>query len=171
MRKQLFGQSVMWVLKKGIIQQHMPQLAQLKVARALAVAQGALVEKRYAKNLIVNVGKAMIGDLLIGDETIGLGFIGIGTDNTTPAVGDTTLGTEVSRKAFALMERTGSVVSLSAFFPAADCTYHFYEVGIFGGTGASLTLDSGKLFSHYLQEYDNSGGTYDITFDYSLTIG
>lgn len=171
MKKTLYGQSVLWVFQKGIISAHLPDIAQLKVARALAVAQGALVTKLYVNNLIVTAGKGLIADLLLGDETVGLGYHSIGTGSTTPAITDTTLDTEVARKAFATSSRTGNVFEASVFYTAAESTYNIGECGIFGGSGASLTLDSGTLFSHYLQAYDNSLGNYDLTFDYSLTIG
>ena len=121
-------------------------------------------------NLIVTSGKVLVADLLIGDVTTGLTYHAIGTGTDSPAVGDTTLTSEQERKAFTTRTNSSNEITLSCFYTAAQSTYNIKECGIFGGA-ASAVADSGTLFSHYLQSYDNSGGTYDLTFDYVLTIG
>jgi hypothetical protein len=163
----LAGRGTLWAFRKGIIRPEKDLRSEMR----LALAGGHLVDRIVTPNLVVTAGKGLVGDLMIGDESSGLGYFGIGTGDTTPVVGNTTINTEVERKAFATMDRTGSEISLSVFFTAAECTYAIEECGIFGGSTATLTEDTGTLFSHYLQSYDNSGGIYDITFDYTLTIG
>jgi len=125
------------------------------------------------ENLIVTVGKNLVGDMLIdvaGYDT-GLTYQAIGTDSTAPVVGDTTLGTESSRKAITAKSRLVNVITLSTFFTAAECTAAIEEAGVFGHSTAGAGADSGVLFSHWLVSFDNSGGVYDLTFDYVLTIG
>lgn len=129
------------------------------------------VYQNTVHNLIVTVGKAMVGDWAIDVEATGLTYQAFGTGATTPDLTDTTLTTESARKIWTTRSRSANVVTLSVFYAAAQCTFNIKEVGIFGGATAGAAADSGKLFSHYLQSYDNSGGTYDLTFDYILTIG
>ena len=124
-------------------------------------------------NLIVSVGKYLVGDILIdvaGYDT-GLTYHAIGSDNTAPVVADATLTVEESRKAVTTKSRLLNVITYSTFFTAAESTYNIKESGIFGHSTASAAADSGILFSHYLAAFDNSLGTYDLTYDYILTIG
>lgn len=133
---------------------------------------GELIVKE-GQNLIVSTGKALVGDMLIDESgyDTGLTYCAIGTDDTAPAAGDTTLGAEAARKAITSKSRAGNILTLSTFFAAGECTYAIEEAGIFGHSTASVTPDSGVLFSHWLVEFDNSGGSYDLTFDYVLTLG
>lgn len=122
------------------------------------------------KNLIVNTGLYLVGDILrnSGVQT-SLTYHSIGTDDTTPLVTDTLLNNEVSRKQFVVRTRSLSIVTFSVFYLASESTYVIEECGVWGGA-ASATLDSGILFAHYLQNFDNSLGSFDLTFDYELTI-
>lgn len=125
------------------------------------------------ENLIVSTGKYLVGQMLIdvsGYDT-GLTYCAIGTGATAPVVGDTKLTTESARLAITSKTRVTNVITLSTFFTAAQSTYNIKEAGIFGHSTASGSADTGQLFSHWLVSFDNSGGTYDITIDYILTIG
>ena len=128
---------------------------------------------KTGKNLIVSAGEALAGDLLIdrtGYDT-GLTYQAIGTSNTAVNVADIKLTAEAKRKAITFKSRLLNVLTYSTFFTAAESKYNIKEAGIFGHSTASTTPDSGELFSHYLVAFDNSGGTYDITIDYLLTVG
>lgn len=128
---------------------------------------------KEGKNLIVSVGKYLLGDMLIdapGYDT-GLTYQAIGTDNTAPVIGDTVLGTEVARKAITSKTRALNVITLSTFFTAGESTFNIKEAGVFGHSTASAAPDSGILFNHYLVAFDNTGGLYDLTFDAVFTLG
>lgn len=135
---------------------------------------GKVVKRITKHNLIVSVGKYYLGDMLIdkdaGHDT-GLTYTAIGTNNTTPVVGDTTLGSEQNRKQITSRTRNAKEITLSTFFTAAESTYNIKEAGVFGHSTATGSSDSGILFAHWLVSYDNSGGNYDMTFDYVLSIG
>jgi len=136
------------------------------------IKTGEVITKE-GKNLIVNVGKYLVGDMLI-DETgydTGLTYCAIGSDNTAPAAADVTLTVEEARKAITSRTRLLGVITLATFFTAGESTYNIKEAGIFGHSTAGAGADSGILFSHYLVSFDNSGGLYDLTFTYVLTIG
>jgi hypothetical protein len=125
------------------------------------------------RNLIVTTGPELLCEMLIdttGYDT-GLTYCALGTDNTAPAISDVALGAEVARKAVTSKSRTGNEITFSTFFTAAECTANIKEAGMFGHSTASATPDSGVLFSHWLVSFDNSGGLYDLTFDYILIIG
>ena len=122
-------------------------------------------------NLVVTVGKELVCDLLLDVETAGLTYHAIGTFSGTPTLSNASLGTEVERKLWTSKTRTVNVITFTAFYLAAECTYNIAEVGVFGGAMASALSDSGVLFSRLLQSYDNSLGLVDLTFEYELTIG
>lgn len=128
-------------------------------------------------NLIVTCGKEHVGKMLtdVSGYDIGLTYCSIGTTDTAPVVGNTALNNEVARKAVTSKTQGSSPneneFTWSTFFSAGESTYNIKEVGIFGHSTATVTLDSGVLFSHYLESFDNSAGDYDLIFDYVLTIG
>jgi len=129
---------------------------------------------KEGENLIVTVGKALVGELLIdrpGYDT-GLTVQAIGTNAAAPVIGNTTLGTETARKAITSRTRDVNEITLSTFFTAAQSTFNIKEAGVFGhSTADPATPGSGILASHWLVSFDNSAGTYDLTFDLVWTIG
>jgi len=136
------------------------------------IKTGEIIVKE-GKNLICAVGKGLVGDLMIDTAgfDVGLTFCAIGSDNTAPNVADTTLTVEEFRKAVTSRSRTVNEITITTFFTAGESTYAIEEAGIFGHSTASATPDSGIIFSHWLVSFDNSGGVYDITISYILTIG
>lgn len=127
------------------------------------------------ENLIVTVGKAHVGDRMIDAAGIDYGFTycAEGTDNTAPAVAQTTLVAEAARKIMTSRLRTtiGAVVYItcSTFFTAAEANDSVLEAGIFGDD-ASAAVNSGTMFSRWLVTFDNTGIGYDLTFSYKLSF-
>jgi len=137
---------------------------------------GKLKEERIVPNIVTTVGKQLVLNLLGRKTAItGLEVIGIGTDSTTEVVGNTTLGTEVTRENITYTSTiTGSGVAMtfSAFFEADDpgVTYDIAEVGMFGN-GATLTANSGTLFSRKtFTAVEKETGIDTLTVDYSLSF-
>ena len=135
---------------------------------------GQEIARRENRNLIVTVGKQLIGDMLIdvaGYDT-GITYCAIGTGSAAPAVGNTTLATEAgTRQTITTKSRSGNVISLRTFFAAANCSINIAESGLFGHSTATGTANTGVLFSRSLVAYNNSGGGADITILWTITIG
>jgi len=129
------------------------------------------------KNLIVTVGKQLVGDMLIDESgyDTGLTYCALGANNTAPAVGQTQLvdegGGAAMRKAITSKSRAGAVITLATFFTAGESTLAVLEAGIFGHSTAGAVENSGIMFSRWLVSFDNSGGLYDLTITYVLTLG
>ena len=123
-------------------------------------------------NLIVTVGKELVGRMLIDEAgyDTGLTYCAIGTNAAVPLVINTLLGTEVARKAITSKTRASNIITLSTFFTGAESTFNIKEAGIFGHD-ADGTPNTGDLFARALLAYDNSGATADITIDWIITIG
>lgn len=167
----LQGKSLLRAWQPGVIGPLMEKGHSLREAQRIALKKKALIAENLVKNLVVTDGKELAGDLLIDDESAGLTYHALGTGTGAPAVGDATMGSEQTRKAWTTRSRSGADLTLSVFYTAAQCTYNIKECGVFGGSSASAAADSGALFARYLQSYDNSGGGVDLTFDYLLTVG
>lgn len=128
------------------------------------------IYEQTVSNLIVTSGKAMIAEALRDGGDIELTYHAIGTSATVPALTDIALGTEAARKAWTTRVRTGTKVLYEVFYLASEATFNIAEAGVFGGPLAGAGAGTGTLFSHYLQPYDNSAGSFDITFEYELEV-
>jgi len=105
-------------------------------------------------NLITTVGLTAFAAQMAGDQTTDIGdnlYIAVGSDATAPVIGNTTLGTEVARKAVGSTAFSGAVTTNVVFFAATEATGTHREFGMFGdgnAATASAAADSGILYSH-----------------------
>lgn len=125
-------------------------------------------------NLIVDAAIDWIGYALVDEAAkydTGITYCAIGTDSTAPDDEDTTLGSESARNPITTKSYTPATktIALSTFFAAADCTINMKEVGLFGAD-ATASTDTGEMINHALLNYDNSGGTKDLTIDIDITL-
>jgi hypothetical protein len=109
----------------------------------------------------------MLAAGLIG--TLTLAWCAMGTGTTAPAVGQTTLTTEVKRMQVTATSAIAAVVTAQTFFLAADSTYHIKEIGIFA-SDSDGTADSGTMFARALIDYDNSGAPVDLIVTWVITL-
>lgn len=166
----MHGHSTLTIWEKGFLPNCMSQGMTLAESKKAGYTLGMDVEVLDIDNLIVTEGLQLVGDILGGDDASSLTYHCIGTGTATPIVGNTSLNTEVARKAWASTIRSSQEVTFSVFYTAAQSTFAIEECGVWGGTAAGTALTSGRLFSHYLQSYDNSGGLNDLTFDYIIEV-
>jgi hypothetical protein len=126
-------------------------------------------------NLVVNDGLNVLARILANDSTYTgvINYCALGTGTTAVAAGDTTLGTEVFRKAVTSQTFSANEAFISTFFTAADDDDTYNEVGHFiDGTGDA---DSGQLFSR-IEEADTAelpvtkSNTETLTVDYKVTL-
>lgn len=130
------------------------------------------------QNTIMLVGRQLIGNSLIdagAQWDTGLTYCALGSDNTAPAEGQTQLvdegGGTAMRRPITSKTRVDEEITLSTFFTKAQSTLAIEEAAIFGSSTADGTENSGVMFARWLSSFDNSGGLFDLTFDYYLTIG
>jgi hypothetical protein len=80
-------------------------------------------------------------------------YIALGTGSSTPLAGNTKLDNEVFRKAittYSTAGGTGDIVAQIYIEPTEAVGYTIAEVGIFGGSSASATANSGVLLARGL---------------------
>lgn len=91
-------------------------------------------------NLVVTAGKQYIASRITGTSSNVMTHMAIGTGTATPAVGDTTLGTEAGRVTLASFSATGTSVTATATFPAGTGTGAITEAGILNAASAGTML-------------------------------
>ena len=92
------------------------------------------------ENLVVNAGLQEALDLLFGLGGTSFGYCAVGSDNTAPAAGDTTLGNEIARSDFDECSRTGQVVTADTWFGASEGNGTWRESGLFNAASAGKML-------------------------------
>ncbi len=134
---------------------------------------GEIVAIVETPNIICNEGLLLMAGFAIDESATydtGITYCEIGTSDTAPAAGDTTLGAFHHRNAITSDSRSDYEDTFSTFFTAAESTAAIKEAGMWGGGDAAAGEATGLLFSHFLASFDNSGGLYDITLKYILTV-
>lgn len=118
-------------------------------------ADGQIKHDRKVKNLVVTAGLTLLANR-ISDATPDSGclvnYIAVGTNNTAPAAGNTTLGAENARKQVASRTNSAAVAAISTTFNAGEVpTSTINELGLFiDGTG---TANSGTLLARVLDTF------------------
>lgn len=114
---------------------------------------GNVLQEDKLKNLITSAGKNLLAESLRNASLDAeIKYIAIGSDNTAPSSGDTTLGNETFRKAVTSQTAGGSVgVTITNLYVAPEeAVGTIEEIGFFSGSSASATTDSGTLFARVL---------------------
>ena len=121
---------------------------------------GKLFRHDIIKNLITDVAlNKEIGILLGTAPNMEIKYMGFGTDNTAPTVSDTQLGSESARfqptTAFsqvAIGKTSGAFFLTSTDLNGVDIE----EIGVFCGSTASSTANSGTLLSRILWSFSKT---------------
>lgn len=102
--------------------------------------EGNITKEMLVPNLVVTVGKNFIASRMVGTSSAIMSHMAIGTSTTTPAVANTTLGTEAGRVSLASSSASGNQVTYTATFPAGTGTGAITEAGIFNASSAGTLL-------------------------------
>lgn len=138
-----------------------------RAIKTCAITGKVLEVTPFYKNIIVNgtnTGKNLILDRLNADNTYSLNIthLDIGTDNTTPTIADTTLGSATARSAKVTGVVSGSALTLRFFFATGDLANGtYYEVGTF--IDGTASVDTGQMFNHALFGSAYTKGTNENT--------
>jgi len=91
-------------------------------------------------------------------------YLALGTDNTPVTDTDATLGNEIFRTPIVSQSKVGTGEILTEFIVLdTEAVGNIEEIGIFGGTGATASADSGALISRILWPKVKSNSE-EITF-------
>jgi hypothetical protein len=103
-------------------------------------ALGAVKQEFTVPNLVVTAGKNYIASRIVTGSTTVMSHMAIGTGTATPAVANTTLGTEAGRVALASFSASGNAVTATATFPAGTGTGAITEAGILNASTSGTML-------------------------------
>lgn len=120
-----------------------------RVALLWGDKDGNLKEVQYLNNLVTTAAKESWAKAFRGltDSNQGIAtYHALGTDDTAPALGDTTLGAEIFRKLISVRDDVNNVSRFQTFFTTAEGNGSLRELGLFGDN-ASGTADTGTLFA------------------------
>jgi len=101
---------------------------------------GNIKEVKHAKNLVVTVGKTYLASRAVGTASNIMSHMAIGTGTATPAVGDSTLGTEAGRVTLASGTNSANAITYTATFPAGTGTGAITEAAILNALSAGTML-------------------------------
>jgi hypothetical protein len=102
--------------------------------------QGEIKQSLNVPNLVVTAGKNYIASRIVTGATTVMSHMAIGTSTTTPAVANTTLGTEAGRVILASFSASSNQVTATATFPAGTGTGAITEAGIFNASTSGTLL-------------------------------
>lgn len=124
---------------------------------------GKLKQEQNVKNLVVTSGKGYIAGRMVGTPTA-MSHMAIGSGTVDPAVGDTTLGTELGRVSLTSSAAVAAVVTYIASFGAGTGTGAVTEAGIFnaGSGGTMLCRTEFALL--------NKGADDSLTITWTVTV-
>lgn len=129
---------------------------------------GKLKDERQGFNVVTSVGKEFLASFLnsaVGAAATFTGrYIAIGTNSTAEVVGDTALGTEVSRHTGTASYLSNQIFQVKATFATGSGTGAIVEYGLL--TSAS----AGTLIARDTESAINKGANDTLTVTAQLTI-
>jgi len=122
------------------IQENINPTGKLRVVHTSAT--GETISDFEVPNLVVTAGKYYIAQKMVAttNSPVSMGYMAIGTGTTTPAAGDTTLGTEGGRVALSASTVSNNTITYTATFPAGTGTGAVTEAGIFNASSSGTML-------------------------------
>jgi len=119
-------------------------------------------------NIACTVGKNSLANRLIGATKGEITYFAVGTGTDAPAVGDTTLGTEIYRKQISVRSVSGAIATFRIFFNTSEANDTLKEIGLFGDD-ATVTADTGTLFARAAVDKTKTSSE-TLTIDWDVEI-
>ena len=133
---------------------------------------GELKERQFYKNLVTTVGKEAMAAALSGITSNNKGIItycAVGTGITAPALGNTTLQTELFRKLISVRSVTNNTATFQTLFTTGEANGTLREAGL-SGDDATGVSGSGTLFCRSaINRAKTASDT--LSFSWSVIIG
>lgn len=129
---------------------------------------GEVKEYREGFNVVTTVGKEWLASFLssaaAAAATMTAKYVAIGTDSTSEAAADTSLGVEVARQTGTVSYVSGGIYQVTATFAAGTGTGAIVEYGLYTSSSA------GTLVSRDTEAVINKGAGDTLTTVYQLTL-
>lgn len=126
---------------------------------------GEILEVISGKNLVTDAGEELFMKWMNGEAGDIITYCAVGTDNTAPTEGDTTLGAEIDRLEITDQVRVGATITYSTFFAVGDAN------GVWEEEGLLTAAVGGTLVTHTLFDATiNKDVTKTVTVDHELIM-
>ena len=125
---------------------------------------GKIIERRESDNLIVTAGRQETANLWRGAAATAFGWTAVGTNNTPPVIGDTTLNTELFRKIWTSDTLAGTTVTTSTTYATTEANGTLREAGQFNAAAA------GDMFNRVTFADLVKNNTMTLTVDFEITF-
>jgi hypothetical protein len=140
-----------------------------EVELVLRYKSGRVKRRLRIPNLVVTAGKVFIAASMAKttvNTPVAMTHMAVGTTNTAPAVGDTTLAAEVaaSRTALASSTPSSNTIVYVCTFGAGVGTGALVEAGIFNASSA------GTMLCRSIFSVINKGAADSLTITWTITI-
>ena len=134
--------------------------------RAVDTDTQEVLHEETIHNMIMNVALDELYKPLYGvTADLELKYLAIGTSATAVAPTQTALDTEVFRTTYQSLTTSSNQEVISNFIVIdSEAQVLIEEIGIFGGTSASGTTDSGTMISRILFTYDKTPTNIELQF-------
>lgn len=119
---------------------------------------------REVPNLVVTAGKEFVASRMAGVSSNEMSHMAIGTDSTSPAAGNTALGTEAARVSLTSTTVTNADVVYVATFGAGTGTGSIVEAGLFNASSG------GDMLCRTTFAVVNKGSDDSITITWTVTV-
>jgi hypothetical protein len=115
-------------------------------------SKGKVISEEIVKNRITNVALNKMINILDGiDPDLQIKYLAIGTDNSPIDDNDSQLGTEVFRTQFQTSDNNADGEFTTTFtILDSEAVTTWQEIGIFCGSGATASANSGTMLSRIL---------------------
>lgn len=124
---------------------------------------GQLKQEQNVPNLVVTTGRGYIAGRMVGTPTA-MSHMAIGSGTVAPAVGDTTLGTELGRVSLTSSVAAAAVVTYIASFGAGVGTGAVTEAGLFNAGSA------GTMLCRTTYAVVNKGADDSLSITWTITV-
>ena len=135
----------------------------LKLRGKLSIAINDKIVKE-TDNLVVTAGKGYVASRMKDATATALSHMAVGTSTANPAVGDTTLGTEIARVALTSTTVSGVTVVYVGTYPAGTGTGALTESGILNASSG------GTLFCRTEFGVINKSASDSMTITWTITV-
>lgn len=123
-------------------------------------------------NAACNAGRTILLNFVaaVGGQ-VGVTYFAVGTGvsptSSAPGATDTALWTEYYRQAIGTTTIAGNQLDLSTAFGSSVANTTYTEAGVFGGSSATGTANTGSLYAHASYSYTKTN-TVNLTNDYLI---
>ena len=131
-----------------------------------SIKNDIIINEETIFNRITDLGLNTWADALVGTASdIEIKFLALGTDDSVLDDTDTQLGVEVFRTQDTALSRTATGITQSEFFLLdSEALNTIKEIGIFCGSTATSSADTGLMLSRILWDSDRTSGATSVRF-------